>query len=242
MGNNSGSGERKTKNKFEKFQKAGKETVKNSTKMVKIEEESKEKEEEQKDGASSKDESTHDPYFAPIVSLPEVEVPTGEEEEQEIFKIRAKLFRFDSTAEPPEWKERGTGDVKLMKKKNIKGKIRLIMRRDKTLKICANHFVQPWMILKPMKGSDRALMWLVQADFADEEAKAETLAIRFANAENTKKFKEAFDDAVVSITEWEAERISKAEEAVAVTIKKTVDKVEGDAQEQLSQLSIKDAE
>ena len=56
------------------------------------------------------------------------------------------------------------------------------------------------------------------------------------------EFKEAFDDAVVSITEWEAERISKAEEAVAVTIKKPVDKVEGDAQEQLSQLSIKDAE
>ena len=66
-------------------------------------------------------------------------------------------------------KERGTGDVKLMKKKNIKGKIRLIMRRDKTLKICANHFVQPWMILKPMKGSDRALMWLVQADFAGKD-------------------------------------------------------------------------
>ena len=63
-------------------------------------------------------------------------------------------------------KERGTGDVKLMTKLSDKGKVRIIMRRDKTLKICANHFIQPWMILKPMKGSDRALMWLVQADFA----------------------------------------------------------------------------
>jgi Ran-binding protein 1 len=56
-----------------------------------------------------------------------------------------------------------------MTKKTDNGKIRLLMRRDKTLKICANHFVQPWMILKPMKGSDRALMWLVQADFAGME-------------------------------------------------------------------------
>ena len=32
-----------------------------------------------------------------------LKVPTGEEEEQEIFKIRAKLFRFDTIAEPPEW-------------------------------------------------------------------------------------------------------------------------------------------
>ena len=58
-----------------------------------------------------------------------------------------------------------------MTKKTDEGKIRLLMRRDKTLKICANHFVQPWMILKPMKGSDRALMWLVQADFAGMDFK-----------------------------------------------------------------------
>ena len=30
---------------------------------------------------------------------------------------RAKLFRFDSLADPPQWKERGTGDVKLMQNK-----------------------------------------------------------------------------------------------------------------------------
>jgi len=53
------------------------------------------------------DDSTHDPYYLPIVKLPEVEVPNGEDDEEEIFKIRAKLFRFDATADPPEWKERG---------------------------------------------------------------------------------------------------------------------------------------
>lgn len=51
---------------------------------------------------------------------------------------RAKLYRFASENDPPEWKERGTGDVKLLKHKE-KGTIRVLMRRDRTLKICANH-------------------------------------------------------------------------------------------------------
>lgn len=53
-----------------------------------------------------------------------------------VNKRRAKLFRFDVTAS--EWKERGTGDVRLLKHKETK-RVRLVMRRDKTLKVCANH-------------------------------------------------------------------------------------------------------
>ena len=49
---------------------------------------------------------------------------------------RAKLFRFVS--ESNEWKERGTGDVRLLQNKEDK-KVRLVMQRDKTLKVCANH-------------------------------------------------------------------------------------------------------
>lgn len=44
--------------------------------------------------------------------------------------------------------------------------------------------VTPDMKLLPSAGSDRAFVWNVQADFADEEAKAEQLAIRFKNAES----------------------------------------------------------
>ncbi|XP_011948724.1 PREDICTED: ran-specific GTPase-activating protein isoform X5 [Cercocebus atys] len=94
------------------------------------------------------DESNHDPQFEPIVSLPEQEIKTLEEDEEELFKMRAKLFRFASENDLPEWKERGTGDVKLLKHKE-KGAIRLLMRRDKTLKICANHYITPMMELKP---------------------------------------------------------------------------------------------
>ena len=40
------------------------------------------------------------------------------------------------------------------------------------------------MELKPNCGSDRAWVWNVAADYADEEPKSETLAIRFGNAES----------------------------------------------------------
>ena len=42
--------------------------------MVKLEDENQEKKEEERDNEASKDESTHDPYFAPVVNLPEMEV------------------------------------------------------------------------------------------------------------------------------------------------------------------------
>lgn len=51
--------------------------------------------------------------------------------------MRAKLFKF--IRDTQEWKERGTGDVRLLKHKE-NGKTRLVMRRDKTLKVCANHY------------------------------------------------------------------------------------------------------
>lgn len=76
--------------------------------------------------------------FAPVVHLTEkVDTKTNEELEEQVFKMRAKLFKFDRDSR--EWKERGTGDVRLLKHKE-NGKTRLVMRRDKTLKVCANHY------------------------------------------------------------------------------------------------------
>lgn len=136
----------------------------------------------------------NDVHFEPIVSLPLIEVSSNEEDETEMLKLRAKLYRYDTSNIPAEWKERGTGEVKLLRHK-IKNTVRVVMRRDKTLKICANHFVTPWMELKPNCGSDRAWVWSVLADFADEQLKPELLAIRFANVENASMWKEAFEKA-----------------------------------------------
>ncbi|KAJ2810093.1 Ran GTPase binding protein Sbp1 [Coemansia furcata] len=133
-----------------------------------------------------------DVHFEPIVKLDSVEVKTHEEDETEIFKMRAKLFRFDQDAK--EWKERGTGDVKLLKHKEH-SKVRLLMRRDKTLKVCANHYVTEEMVLSPNVGSDRSWVWNVAADLVDDEVERQLLAIRFANSDNAGQFKEAFEAA-----------------------------------------------
>ena len=138
-------------------------------------------------------EAEHDPQFDPVIKLEhQVEVKTHEEDEDVVFKIRAKLFRFDK--ESKEWKERGTGDVRLLKHKETH-KVRLVMRRDKTLKVCANHFLNPDIRLQPNVGSDRSWVYNVAADMSDGEPNAETLAIRFANSENAQLFKKEFENA-----------------------------------------------
>ena len=98
-------------------------------------------------------EAEPDVHFEPIVQLAEVQAKSELEDEDQLFKTyaccctceawclmllsrRAKMFRFDKGAN--EWKERGTGDVKILQHKETK-KVRVLMRRDKTMKVCANH-------------------------------------------------------------------------------------------------------
>ncbi|OCF42784.1 ran-binding protein 1 [Kwoniella heveanensis CBS 569] len=159
----------------------------------------------------------HDPQFEPVIRLTEqVEAKTHEEDEEVLFKMRAKLFRF--AKESLEWKERGTGDVRLLKHKQTK-KIRLVMRRDKTLKVCANHIVTSDMKLSPNVGSDRSWVWNVAADYAEGEASPETLAIRFGNSENANLFKAAFEDAQVQNSGAPAAEGGKEETAAAAETK-----------------------
>lgn len=55
------------------------------------------------------------------------------------FLRRAKLYRMNFDFDPPEWKERGVGDIRILKQ-HVGDKHRILMRRDKTHKICCNHF------------------------------------------------------------------------------------------------------
>ncbi|KAI1393253.1 uncharacterized protein F4822DRAFT_423721 [Hypoxylon trugodes] len=136
---------------------------------------------------------SEDVHFEPIHKLTEkVKTVTHEESEEEIFNMRCKMFKFTQDADGKgEWKERGTGPLRLLKHKE-NGKIRLVMRRDKTLKVCANHYITPDMTIAPMSTSDRAWLWNVGADVSEGEPEAITVSVRVANAENAQQFKEAW--------------------------------------------------
>lgn len=66
------------------------------------------------------EEEENQTYFAPVIPLPDkVDVKTGEEDENELYSHRAKLFRFREA----EWRERGLGNVKILQHKQT-GRLR----------------------------------------------------------------------------------------------------------------------
>ena len=128
--------------------------------------------------------------FKPIVQLEKFEQSSGEENEIMVYNQRTKLFRYDK--DTYQWKERGVGNLKLLKHK-VTGQIRVLMRRDQIFKVCANHFLTADMELKPNAGSHRSWVWHTNADVSDGEPKAEQLAVKFKNAEIAREFREKFD-------------------------------------------------
>uniref|UniRef100_A0A8C6RBS8 RAN binding protein 2 n=1 Tax=Nannospalax galili TaxID=1026970 RepID=A0A8C6RBS8_NANGA len=145
----------------------------------------------EKDDDAYKTEDIDDIHFEPVVQMPEkVELVTGEEDEKVLYSQRVKLFRFD--AEISQWKERGLGNLKILKNE-VNGKLRMLMRREQVLKVCANHWITTTMNLKPLSGSDRAWMWLA-SDFSDGDAKLEQLAAKFKTPELAEEFKQKFEE------------------------------------------------
>ncbi|PON85443.1 Talin [Trema orientale] len=178
--------------------------------------------------AAAEDEDTG-AQVAPIVKLEEVAVTTGEENEDAILDLKSKLYRFDKDGN--QWKERGAGTVKLLKHKES-GKVRLVMRQSKTLKICANHLVLPTMSVQEHAGNDKSCVWHA-ADFADGELKDELFCIRFASVENCKHFMETFQEVAESqLKKEENKDASDAAgllEKLSVEEKKTEEKAEEEA-------------
>jgi len=174
------------------------------------------------DEKSTEEESTAS--FKPLVELKEVEVVTHEEDEEVLFKMRAKLFRLDP--ELKQWKERGTGEVKFLQHKDTR-KIRLLMRREKTFKLCANHYVSPSFKLKENVGSDRSWVWRVPSDYSDEEPRDETFAIRFANSENANLFKTKFEECQQKMLELQKADKNNLESSLAqLTVKESEEEEE----------------
>ena len=111
----------------------------------------------------------------PVIPLPPlVEVTSGEENEEVLYSHRAKLFRYADR----EWKERGLGDMKILKNR-ANGFCRLLMRREQVLKICLNHYLTPDISFKPYSAIDQKTWMWAAKDYSDEDGpKEEKFALR----------------------------------------------------------------
>nr|BBG12271.1 Ran binding protein RanBP1-3 [Nicotiana benthamiana] len=196
---------------------------------------------EEEEAAAGADDEDTGAQVAPIVRLEEVAVITGEEDEDAILDLKAKLYRFDKDGN--QWKERGAGTVKFLKHKET-GKVRLVMRQSKTLKICVNHLVIPTMTVQEHAGSEKSCVWHA-ADFADGELKDEFFCIRFASIENCKTFMETFREVAESQKKKkENEDASNAAgllEKLSVEDKKSEEKSVEKAEEKTKEDDVKDA-
>ena len=95
--------------------------------------------------AEKEEESTA--TFEPVVKLEEVEVKSGEEDEVVIYSQRSKLFIYGETlldkgTGKKSWRERGIGEVRILRHTEHQ-RLRLLMRQEKTMKVIANHAIDP---------------------------------------------------------------------------------------------------
>ncbi|CAM4760089.1 unnamed protein product [Rotaria magnacalcarata] len=146
--------------------------------------------------STNNDEDEVDSYeptlsFKPIVHLSPVEVKTGEEDENILFREHAKLYRFDSSSNA--MKERGIGEMKILQHKTT-NQCRILMRRDQVFKVCANHKIMPQMELKDHQSKENAYIWSA-LDYSDGQSKRETLCVRFKTIDQAKRFFQQFNDA-----------------------------------------------
>jgi Ran-binding protein 1 len=142
------------------------------------------------------------------IQLEEVDVQTGEEEEEMVHSVRAKLFKFeesllDKGTGKKQWLERGVGDAKILKHRET-GQYRFLMRQDKTMKIISNHVVDHRIVMTENAGSDRSWVWTAY-DFANGETLEETIfAIRLKDSDIAAEFKKKYEEAMEAMKALEA--------------------------------------
>ena len=108
---------------------------------------------------------------------------------------RAKLYihgetLLDQGTGNKTWRERGVGDVRMLRHKDDQ-RLRLLMRQEKTMKVIANHSLDPLIKLEPNVGSDRSWVWTA-CDFADGELVETVFAMKFPDSEIANEFKTKF--------------------------------------------------
>lgn len=121
----------------------------------------------------------------------EFEVLTGEENEEILFNERAKLFHYIND----EWKERGVGNMKILKR-NDSDSFRLLMRRDRIFNVICNHTISKQLTFKPFPNSLTSFTWFAK-DYSEEtEGIDKMFTLRFKNEDLVKKFQATVNECI----------------------------------------------
>ncbi|TKR80042.1 hypothetical protein L596_014177 [Steinernema carpocapsae] len=158
----------------------------------------------------AEDEYEPDAHFEPVVPLPSlVEVKTGEEEEEVLFSERARLYRF--VPETKEYKERGTGDIKVLHNPKSNS-YRVVMRREQVLKLCANFRLVAGMKAQTRNDGKPTCMFSA-TDFAEvPEGEQLTLTVRFRTEENRNGFVKFFEQGVEAAASRQGQLVNSPSE------------------------------
>ncbi|KAK0403537.1 hypothetical protein QR680_016982 [Steinernema hermaphroditum] len=168
------------------------------------------------DNEDADEEYEPDAHFEPVIPLPSlVEVKTGEEEEEVLFSERARLYRY--VAETKEYKERGTGEIKVLRHPAT-NRYRVVMRREQVLKLCANFSLLPGMKVTARSDGKPTCMFSAM-DFAEDSSGEQlTLTVRFRTEESRNTFLQLFEKGVeaAAVRQSQTDDVAKqvSEEAV----------------------------
>merc|ERR1712054_676530 len=134
------------------------------------------------------------PYFGKGMEGEKAVDEHAEEDEEVLHSTRGKLYRWGEDVKGEKmWKDRGTGDVKLLKHHDT-GKVRVLLRVDKTKKIRLNHYISPDLELKVNPTSDKAWTYIT-TDYSDEEPVVSSLCVKFKDPETANQFKDQWNAA-----------------------------------------------
>jgi len=100
---------------------------------------------------------------------PEIDGVTGEENEEVVWEAQVNVFRMTNGTD---WKQRAVGPARMLKHKE-NGKIRLVVRDSKIMKVRANHFILPGTLIVPHKFCKTAYVYST-LDYAEDCEKPET--------------------------------------------------------------------
>jgi len=155
-----------------------------------------------KEKANEEDDFIPTAEFPPGIPLPPlVEVGRSHEGEDLVYEARAKIYCFGTNKKS--WKERGLGQIKILRHSEIK-KGRIVMWRDNINTVACNHSLRSISGLQYHRNSEKELLWSA-LDFTFEYPKNEIFVCKFINAEDCKEFKEHVDDLLSFINSQEPE-------------------------------------